>query len=279
MFTKAVQRSLLALVTTVIFTTPALAANPDDPYESFNRVMFNFNEAVDKTIIKPLAKLYNSIIPKPLARGFTNFYNNIDTVPTILNDALQGNFYQATSDTWRLGINSTFGILGFFDVAERIGLEPNAEDFGLTLARWGFTQSNYLVLPLLGPGTVRDFVGFPINYYFLSIYPYINPTRTRYELYFFGVLVRRADLLRYESLLQELSIDKYAFMRDAYFQHRNYLIERNTQLGNPYLTKNKLEEATEVTETAEENKATGDKNTGLPAVEKAEIATTPFSDI
>lgn len=217
-------------------------ANPEDPYEPFNRVMFTFNDYFDRFVLKPVATVYNKITPKPLAKGFSNFFNNIDTIPTVINDVLQGNLYQATSDAWRLAINSTIGILGFFDVAERMGLEPNSEDFGLTLAQWGYKNSNYLVLPFMGPGTVRDStIGFPVNYYYMSLYPYIRPINLQYRLYFANIIVKRADLLRYQSVMEQVSIDKYVFMRNAYMQHRAYLIERNKQLGNPYLDKNKLE--------------------------------------
>lgn len=213
-----------------------------DPYESFNRAMFSFNDFLDKYLLKPIGQLYNAIVPHPLAKGFTNVFNNIDTIPTVINDVLQGNFYQATSDVWRLGVNTTVGIGGLFDVAQRMGLEPNSEDFGLTLARWGYTDSNYLVLPFLGPGTIRDAIGFPINYYGMTIYPYISSTSIQYGLYGFGIIVRRADLLSYEGVLNQLSFDKYVFTRDAYLQHRNYMIQRNKELGDPYLSSNKLEE-------------------------------------
>jgi phospholipid-binding lipoprotein MlaA len=218
------------------------ASNPDDPLEPVNRVIFKFNDAFDTVFFRPVALLYNKIVPKPIATGIFNIYRNIDNVPTVLNDLLQLNLYQATSDAWRLGINTTIGLGGFFDVASQIGLEPNYEDFGLTLARWGYTKSMYIQIPFFGPGTIRDSSGYLVDYYYLSIYPYIQPLRDQYALYFFGVLVRRADLLRYEDFMQEAAIDKYVFMRDAYLQHRNYLIERNKQLGDPYLNKNKLEE-------------------------------------
>jgi phospholipid-binding lipoprotein MlaA len=209
--------------------------NPLDPYERFNRVMFSFNEVVDNSVVKPLATLYNKIMPKPLNKGVSNFFTNIDTIPTVLNDLLQANLYQATSDSWRLGINSTVGILGFFDMATDMGLEPNTEDFGLTLAQWGYKNSNYIVIPFLGPSTVRDGVGFFINYQFLTIYPYIYPVNDRYRLYLFGVLQRRAELVRFQSVLEQAAVDKYVFMRDAYMQRRSYQIQRNKELGDPYL--------------------------------------------
>lgn len=209
--------------------------NVKDPYEIFNRAMFHFNDIFDRVVLKPAGTVYNAIIPKPLAKGFTNFFRNIDTIPTVANDLLQLNFYQASNDAWRLGINSTIGIGGIFDFAKDMGLQPNSEDLGLTFARWGYENSNYLVFPFLGPSTVRDVVAWPINYYYLTIYPRINPVRTRYILYSASVVVWRADMLRHEEVFEQVSIDKYAFMRDAYMQRRHYLIERNKKLLDPAL--------------------------------------------
>lgn len=224
-----------------MFTKAAFAepSNSNDPYESFNRAMFNFNEFLDKIILKPLAILYIKIVPKPVVKGITNMFNNLDTVPTVANDLLQANFYQATSDLWRLMINSTIGVFGFFDPATEMGLEPNAEDFGLTLAQWGWKNSNYLVLPFFGPSSLRDTVGLPINYFYLSLYPYIYPINVRYRIYGLGIVSRRADLLHFQNVLQQAAMDKYVFFRDAYMQRRAYLIQRNKELGNPYLEKNK----------------------------------------
>jgi len=240
MFSKRNYRQCIGLFFLgLAFSMPLLAANnPIDPYERFNRGIFAFNEALDKWVLRPVGTVYNKMMPKPLNKGVSNFFRNIDTIPTVANDVLQGNFYQATSDTWRLGMNSTVGLLGFLDVATDVGLEPNSEDFGLTLARWGYTDSTYVVIPFLGPATMRDSIGFFVNYEFLTIYPYINPPRDRYRLYVFGVLQRRAELLRYQSVLEQAAVDKYVFMRDAYMQRRSYQIQRNTELGNPYLNNN-----------------------------------------
>lgn len=211
--------------------------NPKDPYEKFNRVMYHFNDALDNWVLKPIAMLYNKIMPKPLNKGISNIYSNIDTIPTVFNDVLQGNIYQATNDAWRLAINSTAGLLGFFDLASDIGLEPNKEDFGLTLARWGWENSNYLVLPFFGPSSLRDGIGIPVDYYGFSIYPRIYPLVERYRIYAVGLISRRADLLHYQNVMQQAAIDEYVFMRDAYMQRRAYQIERNKQLGDPYLEK------------------------------------------
>jgi phospholipid-binding lipoprotein MlaA len=212
--------------------------NPKDPYEPFNRVMWRFNDLFDKLILKPAATLYNTIVPKPIAKGINNIFSNIDTIPTVANDILQFNLYQASSDAWRLILNSTIGIGGFFDVATPLGLESNYEDLGLTLARWGWKQSNYLVIPFLGPTTVRDAAAWPVNYQYLTIYPYIPRVSTRYQIYLVGLVSKRASILRYESVIEQASLDKYVFMRNAFLQRRAYLIDRNKRLGDPYLASN-----------------------------------------
>jgi phospholipid-binding lipoprotein MlaA len=227
----------------IAFADDSLIAEGDthtvihDPYESFNRVIFNMNEFIDRAALKPLATLYKNIMPKPLSKGVSNFFANFYTIPTVMNDLLQGNFYQTTSDAWRFTINSTIGVLGFFDVASSMGLEPNTEDFGLTLAQWGYKNSNYLVLPIFGPSTVRDGVfGLPI-YSFMTPYAYI-PMDVSYSIYALDITSRRAEMLNYQGVLDQVMLDKYSFLRDAYLQRRAYQIQRNTELGNPYIEKN-----------------------------------------
>lgn len=205
--------------------------NNKDPLEGFNRAMFSFNEAVDKAIMKPLATLYNKIMPKPLNKGIHNAFYNINTLTTVADDLLQGNFYQATNDTWRIAINTTIGIGGLFDIAQRMKLEPFQNDFGLTLARWGWANSTYLVLPFFGPNTIRDGIGIPVDYFAFSIYPYIEPESTRYQIYALGVVDRRAQLLKFQNVLEEAAIDKYVFVRNAYQQRRAYQIDQVNHLG------------------------------------------------
>lgn len=202
-----------------------------DPSENFNRAIFQFNETVDKYIAKPTAEVYNKIMPKPLNMGIHNFFNNIDELPTIANDLLQINIYQMANDLWRFGVNTTVGIGGLFDIATRIKLPYYKNDFGLTMAAYGYEDSSYLVLPFWGPRTWRDAIGLPVDYFAFSIYPYIYPERTRYELYAVSVLDTRAQLLKYQDVMEEAAIDKYVFMRDAYLQRRAAQIKENQHLG------------------------------------------------
>lgn len=198
-----------------------------DPLEKFNRAMFTFNDKLDIYILKPVATFYNAIMPRPLNQGIHNVFLNIGNLPTIANDILQFNFYQMANDMWRLGINTTVGIGGLFDIAGRIGLEPYSNDFGLTLAAWGYDNSTYLVLPFFGPNTIRDGIGIPVDYYAFSIYPYIKPYKTRYAIYGLGIIDRRAQLLQFQSVMEEASLDKYIFVRNAYMQRRAFQIEQN----------------------------------------------------
>lgn len=202
-----------------------------DPYEGFNRAAFNFNDKLDTYFLKPVATFYNKVVPRPLNQGIHNFFNNIDTVPTIANDLLQFHFYQMANDLWRLGINTTIGIGGLFDIASRINLRYYSNDFGLTMAYWGYDNSNYIVLPFWGPNTIRDGIGLPVDYFVFSIYPYIHPDSRRYELYAWWVVDHRAHLLQFEPVYEEAAYDKYIFVRTAYMQKRNYEIEQNKHLG------------------------------------------------
>lgn len=229
----AVALLLLAPMTLLAEEAPpaSVAVSDHDPYQGYNRFMFNINDHLDTAIFKPVARFYNAIMPKPLNEGIHNFFNNLGNLTNIPNDLLQANFFQATNDSWRLVINTTVGIGGLFDVAERMQLKPYQNDFGLTLAKWGFRNSNYLVLPILGPSTPRDLVGIPVDYYAFSIYPYIHPRSTRYELLALWMIDIRAQLLKKQDILDEVSLDKYTFVRNAYMQNRAYKIQQNDDRG------------------------------------------------
>lgn len=209
-----------------------------DPLEGFNRVMFTFNDKLDTYFMKPIATLYSAIMPKPLNAGIHNFYNNIGELPVIANDFLQFNFFQMVSDVWRLTINTTLGIGGFIDMASRMGIPFYSNDFGLTLARWGYTDSTYLVLPFFGPSTIRDGLGLPVDYYGFSVYPHIDPESTRYQIYALGVVDRRAQLLQFQPVFEEVALNKYVFTRNAYMQRRAFQMEQNRHLG--YANRNKV---------------------------------------
>lgn len=227
--------SAITLSATLLMTSGNVLAdepvNNADPYEAFNRPMFAFNDTLDKYVLKPVATFYNTIMPTPLNQGIHNVFLNFGNLPNIANDLLQFHFYQAANDSWRLVINTTIGVGGLFDIAGRMNLKPYVNDFGMTLATWGFKQSNYLVLPVFGSHTVRDTIGMPVDYYGFSIYPYITPDRTQYAVYGLGVIDNRAQLLKYQDVMEAAAVDRYAFIRNAYIQKRTFQIEENKHRG------------------------------------------------
>lgn len=198
-------------------------SNPADPYESINRKIHDFNMAFDATVLRPPAILYKTVIPAPIRSGLNNAYNNVNMLPTIANDLLQAEGNYAIKDTWRFLINSTFGIAGIFDVASRWGLPPHSNDLGLTFAKWGNKNSPYVVIPFLGPSTIRDGMGMLFDYTLFTPYPYIKSDTVIYSLLGLRYVDLRSQMLETDRLIAE-ALDKYAFIRDAYLQHRNYLI-------------------------------------------------------
>lgn len=202
-----------------------------DPYETFNRHSFVFNDSLDRNILQPFAKLYNAAVPTPINQGIHNFFLNLNTVSTIADDFLQFNFYQMTNDAWRLVINTTIGIGGLFDVATRMGLKYYSNDFGMTLHTWGWRKSNYLVLPFYGSYTIRDAFSLPVDFFVFSVYPDIHPTGVRYALYALSVIEWRASMMQYQDLMEAAALDKYVFVRTAYLQRRNYQLVQNQHLG------------------------------------------------
>lgn len=215
----------LACLSLCIFARPAVASG-QDPYESFNRSAFALNQKLDQWVFKPLAQIYLQFTPDPVVKGVHNAFNNVYEVPSTANDVLEGHLYQAQSDAWRFFFNSVFGLGGLFDVAGHIGLPAHYATFGLTLATWGYEDSNYLVLPVLGPTTVRDALGTAVDEYAFSLY-YFLPIKARAGLYVLNLVDFRADLLKYQNLLNQISFDPYVFQRDAYLQKRKGQIEAN----------------------------------------------------
>lgn len=216
-------------------------SNPADPYESFNRKIYKFNVAVDATLLKPPARLYKAVIPGPVKKGVDNFYTNIHMLPAVANDLLQTEWKHSIRDSWRFAINSTLGIGGIFDVATGMGLPEHYNDLGLTFARWGDKQSPYLMVPLLGPSTIRDAMGSTFDYSIFMPYPYLNDYALMYSLLGVRYVDLRAQLLDTEKLMAE-ALDPYAFMRDAYLQSRNFQINGQSpaNLGSNYVDEEEL---------------------------------------
>lgn len=194
-----------------------------DPLEPLNREIYKFNNAFDATMIRPPARLYNAVVPSLAKEGINNVYNNVQMLTSVANDLLQGEFVVAYKDSWRFVINSTFGVLGIFDVAKLWGLPHHHNDLGITLGKLGNTESPYLVLPFFGPSTLRDTFGWTVDYSIFSIYPFIEPPMARYSALGLRYIDLRADLLDKEDILDE-ALDEYSFIRDAYLQNRKQAI-------------------------------------------------------
>lgn len=218
------RRFVISTIMLGLLFNPAMAQDEEkdvDPWQGYNRAMFKFNDTIDRWFLKPVAKGYRAVTPNFLERGISNVFSNIGEVPSTLNGVLQGNVKGAAHDTGRFLVNSTLGIAGLFDVAKHMKLpSDDKEDFGQTLAVWGVGQGNYLVLPLLGPSTLRDGFAVPIDWY-TDPTTYIEHDRTRWTVTGISLLDMRASLLPLED---SITGDKYTFIRDVYLDRRNYLI-------------------------------------------------------
>jgi len=212
---------LMALVGLSLLPAMSQAASEEDPWESFNRPIFRFNDTVDTYALKPIAQGYRAVTPQFLEDGVHNVFGNIGDVGNLANNLLQGKLHNAGVDTGRLIFNTTFGVLGFFDVAKHMGLRKNDEDFGQTLGVWGLNSGPYLVIPLLGPSTVRDATG-RVPDSFLTPYPYMDHVPTRNVTRGVQLVDTRANLLQAERLV---SGDKYIFIRNAYLQSREFKVK------------------------------------------------------
>ena len=207
----------LLLVATISITS---CASGRDPYEGYNRKVFALKMGIDKVIYRPAAKVYDTVLPTPVHRGVSNVFSNIRDITAVANDILQANPRLTLSDAWRVLVNSTLGVLGLFDVASHIGLPKHQQDFGLTLAKWGVRKTPYMVVPFFGPSTLRDSIGFIVDYQLLSPWPHVRPLKVRYLLYAVDLIDQRAALLPTDKLVKQ-AFDPYIFVRNAYLQRRS----------------------------------------------------------
>jgi phospholipid-binding lipoprotein MlaA len=211
---------LMVCVAVAVLPALAQAASEDDPWESFNRPVFVFNDTLDTYALKPLAQGYQAVTPQFLEDGIHNMFSNVGEVGNLANNLLQGKVHAAGVDTSRLIFNTTFGVLGFFDIASKMDLRKSDEDFGQTFGLWGLNSGPYLVLPLLGPSTARDAVG-KIPDSMLAPYPYISDVPARNTLRAVDVVQTRASLLPLEKLITG---DRYVFVRNAFLQNREFKV-------------------------------------------------------
>ena len=194
--------------------------NPD-PWEGFNRKVYGFNDVADRYVLKPIAKGYEWITPQFLEDGIHRIFSNVGEVGSIVNSLLQAKFKNTATDTGRLLLNTTIGVGGFFDVASKMGLEDHNEDFGQTLGYWGVKSGPFVVIPLLGPRTVRDSFGSVADT-FTDPVGYVDHVPTSNEIYAGRVVDQRAQLFSAEELITG---DRYIFIRDAYLQRREFMVK------------------------------------------------------
>ena len=197
--------------------------SPDDPFEPWNRAMYQVHEVVDGHVIKPAVQAYVDVTPKPIQQGVRNFFGNLDDFVSAINDWLQWKLDKAGNDMGRVMINSFFGLGGIIDVASDAGIEKGNEDFGQTFGYWGFPQGPYLFVPVFGPTTVRDGTGTIVRAY-VGPLTYVPDVPTRNILYAIGFVDARAQALQAESLVDQAALDRYTFIRRSYLQRREYLV-------------------------------------------------------
>jgi phospholipid-binding lipoprotein MlaA len=202
--------------------------SPDDPLEPLNRATYSFNDALDRTIAKPAAKVYNRFVPQAIRTMADNFFANLGDVVVAFNDFLQLRFRDGMNDLTRVAFNSTFGIAGAIDIATPAGIPKHDQDFGLTLAHYGMASGPYLVLPLFGPSTIRDAVGFGVDQSVAAPTKYMPP-RIRNILWGIDFVSTRARYLNATNLLEEAALDKYLFTRDAFLGHRRAQVRGEEQ--------------------------------------------------
>jgi phospholipid-binding lipoprotein MlaA len=201
---------------------PGGKADPRDPWERFNRASFKMNDALDRAILRPTARTYVKVTPRFMRTGISNFFENLETVTTLINDTLQGKMSAAGHDTARFLLNTTLGLGGLFDPATAAGIDKNDEDFGQTLGKWGVSSGPYLMLPFMGPTTVRDGIA-RIPDTFTDPAHYLEDDSTRYLITAVEVLDLRAGLLDLDDELSQ-SFDRYAFVRNAWMQRREFKV-------------------------------------------------------
>lgn len=209
---------------TTLLAGCALGPTKEDPLEPWNRQMYAVHQVVDGNFVKPVAEAYVNGVPEVIRTGVSNFAGNIDDLVTGINNVLEGNGQQAGDDFGRVLLNSTFGVLGIFDLASMMGINKDHKDFGITFGKWGAPAGPYLFVPLFGPTTVRDGTGSLVRLLLVSPIGYIPDVPLRNAIYGVGYVDARAQVLSGESVLDTAALDRYRFLRSAYLKNRQYQI-------------------------------------------------------
>ncbi len=254
-----------------LFVSGCATQNNRDPLEGINRGVYKFNDVADKAVFKPIATVYKNITPSPVRTGVNNFFGNINTFISTINNLLQFKFSNAFSEAGRFVINTTFGIGGLIDIASMDNIPKHKEDFGQTLGYWGVSNGAYLVLPILGPSTLRDSTGLAVDGLAFDPIGYFHDSHHVAESNILrGVqfIDKRAELLPASDLLDSASLDPYAFMRDAYLQRRASQVQDG--LSTSDLNKGEFEDAAPVNGAATQPKSDTTESSskdGLPAID------------
>ena len=198
--------------------------SPSDPWEEWNRRVFSFNEALDEAILKPVSTAYAEVVPPVVRQGIGNFYANIADAWSAVNNLLQGKPVFAGQVAFRVAVNTVFGFGGVLDLASEMGIDRHYEDFGQTLGVWGMGAGAYLVWPLLGPSTERDSLALPLNYWASPMNLFNVDLWGQFGIWTLQLVNTRADLLGASRMIDDIALDKYSFVRDAYLQRRRSLI-------------------------------------------------------
>lgn len=194
-------------------------ANPADPFEPLNRQVSRFNQGLDDAILKPAATVYHAVLPSPVRTGVSNVFGNLSDVWSFVNSVAQLKLENSAQTFMRVNVNTFFGFGGLFDIATEAGIYRHSEDFGQTLGRWGVPSGPYLVLPVLGPSTLRDTIALPVDIQG-DLVGHIGQISVRNSMYFLRLVDIRSNLLRVGQLLDDAALDRYTFTRDAFLQRR-----------------------------------------------------------
>ena len=224
------RRALVACMTASLFSCSSVAASQtSDPWREANTYVFKWNDYFDQLVVKPTAFAYTTFLPRFMRQGIGNFFSNVDDINVLANDILQLKFAAAAGDSGRLLVNSTVGVAGFLDVASSVGLRKNEEDFGQTLAAWGMDSGPYVMLPVFGASTVRDSFGLVIDTVFNPL-QLVEDRSLRLGLFLLDETDSRSDVLALDELITG---NRYLFIREAYLQRREYLINDGV-LDDPF---------------------------------------------
>ena len=209
--------SVLAIA--IALTGCATSNDPRDPFQGFNRAMFSFNDTIDQAALKPVATAYQNAVPLVAQIGVGNFFGNIGDAWTAVNNLLQGKMADGFTDMMRVIVNSTFGLGGLIDIGADVGMAKHNEDFGQTLGVWGVASGPYVVLPFLGPTTLRDSLALPVDVYG-DLWSYKRPVGVRNAGAVLRVVDQRSVVLDATNLIEDAALDRYEFIRDGFLQRR-----------------------------------------------------------